>query len=134
MLRCDPKSISLFLDKYSNGFLNQPALEFLLKHPEISCHLDFDTLQLNLDVLTQFGVPLANIARHFPQLLVSDSYQLNEKIQRLNSYPELRAFSRHIELPKLLENIEIVLLRVEALRAIDKRLITFSACTCSPKE
>lgn len=82
----------------------------------------------------KFGVPLSNIADHFPHLLVSDSYQLNEKIQRFDSYSELKAFSRHPELPKLLDNVEIVLLRVEALRAIDKRLITFTACTCSPKE
>lgn len=134
LLRCDPKSISLFLNKYGDGFLNQPALEFLLKHPEISCHLDYDTLRLNLELLLKFGIPAGSIAQHFPNLLISDSYQLKDKVQRLNSHPELKAFCKHPDFPKLLDNIETVLLRVEALRGIDKRLITFTACTCSPKE
>lgn len=77
---------------------------------------------------------MACIRNNLRDLLVQDPLVLQGKIRQIEPYPELGVFVHHPRFAKLFDDVDTVVLRVKTFRAIDKRQITFSACTCSAKE
>lgn len=87
-----------------------------------------------MDSLRKFGVPAVCIRNNLTSLLSHDSLTLQEKLRQLEPYPELGVFVHHPKFGRLFDDVDTIVLRVETFRAIDKRQITFTACTCSAKE
>ena len=134
LLRSDPESLRQFVQTYKDDFLGQNATQFLRENVSVTYQIDFATLHTNVDTLQRFGVPAACIRENLKDVLVKDSGMLQEKLRQMEPYPELGVFVHHPKFAKLLDDVDTVVLRVKTFRAIDKRQITFSACTCSVKE
>lgn len=134
LLQSDPSSLDLFVRTYKDDFLGQNAIQFLLEHPAVTYQINFANLHTNVDTLRKFGVPAVCIRTNLTSLLNHDSVTLQEKLRQMEPYPELGVFVHHPKFAKLFEDVDTVVLRVETFRAIDKRQITFTACTCSAKE
>lgn len=134
LLQSDSDSLENFMFTYREDFLGQSASQFLLEFPEVTCQIDFPSLHSNVDNLRRFGVPMACIRNNLRDLLVQDPLVLQGKIRQIEPYPELGVFVHHPRFAKLFDDVDTVVLRVKTFRAIDKRQITFSACTCSAKD
>ncbi|KAI9552766.1 hypothetical protein GHT06_020646 [Daphnia sinensis] len=134
LLQSDPDSLELFVFTYKADFLGQSASQFLLEFPELTYRIDFSSIYSNVDNLTRFGVPAACIRNNLRDLLIEDPLVLQGKIRQMEPYPELGVFVHHPKFAKLFDDVDTVVLRVKTFRAIDKRQITFYACTCSAKD
>lgn len=134
LLQSDPDSLKLFVKTYKNDFLGITATEFLLSDDHVTCQMDFATLHANVEALLKFGVPPLCIRNNLKSLLTHDSVMLEEKLRQIALYPELSVFAHHPRFAKLFDDVDTVVLRVKTFRAIDKRQITFTACTCTAKE
>ena len=119
---------------YKEDFLGQEAARFLVENPSVTCQIDFANLHANVDNLKRFGVPAVCIRTNLKDLITHDSVTLQEKLRQMKPYPELGVFVHHPKFSKLFADVDTVVLRVETYRAIDKRQITFTACTCTAKE
>jgi hypothetical protein len=96
--------------------------------------MDFASLHTNVHNLRIFGVPVNCIRKNLADILVEDPFVLQEKLRQMEPYPELSVFVHHPKFGKLFKDVDTVVLRVETFRAIDKRQITFTACTCPAKK
>ncbi|XP_046454193.1 uncharacterized protein LOC124201971 isoform X2 [Daphnia pulex] len=134
LLRSDPNSLELFMSTYKDEFLGENAGKFLQEFPDVTCQIDFTSLHTNVHNLRKFGVPVNCIRNNINNLLVHDPMVLEKKLRQMEPYPELGVFVHHQKFGKLFNDVDTVVLRVETFRAIDKRQITFTACTCSPKD
>jgi hypothetical protein len=119
---------------YEEDFLGGNASKFLQEFPTVTCQIDIVSLLANVHSLRIFGVPANCIRNNLYNLLVHDPIDLQEKLRKMEPYPELGVFVHHPKFGKLLNDVDTVILRVETFRAIDKRQITFTACTSSAKE
>lgn len=119
---------------YKEDFLGEKPSKFLQEFPAVTCQMDFSSLIANVHSLRIFGVPVNCIRKNLSSLLVHDPIDLQEKLRKMEPYPELAVFVHHPKFGKLLSDVDTVVLRVETFRAIDKRQITFTAVTCSAKE
>lgn len=133
-MQSDPNSLELFISTYKDDFLGENASKFLQEFPAVTCQIDFVSLHTNVHNLRKFGVPVHCIRNNLTNLLVHDPLILEGKLRQMEPYPELGVFVHHPKFGKLFNDVDTVVLRVETFRAIDKRQITFTACTCSAKE
>ncbi len=122
------------MSTYKDEFLGENAGKFLQEFPDVTCQIDFISLHTNVHNLRKFGVPVHCIRNNINNLLVHDPLVLEGKLRQMEPYPELGVFVHHPKFGKLFNDVDTVVLRVETFRAIDKRQITFTACTCSAKE
>ena len=122
------------MHSYKEDFLGGNASKFLQEFPAVTCQIDIVSLLANVHSLRIFGVPDNCIRNNLYNLLVHDPIDLQEKLRKMEPYPELGVFVHHPKFGKLLNDVDTVILRVETFRAIDKRQITFTACTSSAKE
>ena len=135
MLSSDPKSVQLFLATYQlSGFLGHDARIFLLDRPVLVARMHFDTLCTNLKALQDAEIPDSTILGNDVPFMTYNSQTLKKRLDTYLSCPELGFLSYNSMFPVLLKNIDTAVVRVRALRAIDRSQITIKACTCPPDE
>ena len=135
MLSSDPKSVKLFLITYQySGFLGHEARTLLLDRPVLVARMNFETLSTNLRALQDAEIPDSTILANDVTFMTYNSQSLSKRLETYLSGPELGFLSFNPMFPVLLKNIETAVIRVRALRTIDRSQITIRACTCPPEE
>jgi len=102
--------------------LNFETPQLLLTLPSI-CRIDFDLFEENVTNLNRFGFPDYVIVKN-PSLLAELPSQLLKKLGQINDYPELSVFAYDPKFARLLNKIDTISIRLEALRATDKRHVS----------
>ena len=103
--------------------LGEKTESIVLSHP-VMCTFYFNHVKQNVPLLTDFGYPLQTLVRKI-DMLEMNPWDLREKFAILKKYPELKVICHHLEFHKLLHDIDAMQVRLEALRSVDRRRVSY---------
>ena len=87
-------------------------------------HIDVDTLKENLSILKRFSFP-DHIIQANLELLSRNPDQLRKQLSEMSQYPELSVLYHHPKFAKSLNKIDTAIIRLEAMRNVDKRHVSY---------